>query len=159
MASSKPPVKTPSKPPVAEVVVSEGPPSRRTLAMATTWSGPIPPAAMLREYEDAFPGTAERILTVFETEGSHRRAQDVEAAKQSRLLVEAQVFVMKFGAVSTAVIALGGIIVASILAMSGQYPLAAAIGGGELVGLTVLGVVRRPKNAPPQLPENPKEER
>ncbi len=122
-----------------------------TMQMAS-FSGPLPPASFLREYESAFPGTAERILVSFEKEGDHRRAMDLEGAGQSRTVVEGQVFVMKFGAISTAIIASLGLVVAAVLASHGQYPLAAAIGGGEIVGLTLLGLVRKPKTAPPPPP-------
>lgn len=65
-------------------------------------------------------------------------------------MVSAHAFVMRFGAISTSVVALAGFIVAGILASHGQYVPAAAIGGGEVLGLTILGLVRKPKKLPQQ---------
>jgi uncharacterized membrane protein len=125
---------------------------------AMTWSAPLPPPQMLAEYERAAPGTVERILDAFDHEGGHRRQTERDTVAQAGRIVDAQVFVAKFGAVSAAIVALAGFVVAGILASHGQYLPAAAMGGGEVVGLAILGLVRRPKmqQQQPQLgpPEN-----
>lgn len=38
----------------------------------TSYSGPIPPPAMLKEYDDAVPGAASRILDLAERQADHR---------------------------------------------------------------------------------------
>jgi uncharacterized membrane protein len=43
---------------------------------ATFWSGPLPPASQLREYESVLPGSADRILSMTERQAEHR--QDIE---------------------------------------------------------------------------------
>jgi uncharacterized membrane protein len=43
----------------------------------TSHSGPLPPPILLKEYEDALPGAAERIFAMAERQAAHR--QDLEA--------------------------------------------------------------------------------
>jgi uncharacterized membrane protein len=38
--------------------------------------GPLPPAKEFRDYEQALPGAADRILTMAETQAEHRRKND-----------------------------------------------------------------------------------
>lgn len=40
---------------------------------AESFAGPLPPPILLGEYEEALPGLAERIVTMAENEGNHRR--------------------------------------------------------------------------------------
>jgi uncharacterized membrane protein len=40
---------------------------------AESFAGPLPPPVLLGEYEEALPGLAERIVSMAENEGSHRR--------------------------------------------------------------------------------------
>jgi len=47
--------------------------NRKVMMELTAFAGPIPPPALLAEYEQACPGSAERILTQFEEQGRHRR--------------------------------------------------------------------------------------
>lgn len=41
--------------------------------VAQRFQGPLPPPAMLAEYDQALPGCAERIVKMVEAEGEHRR--------------------------------------------------------------------------------------
>lgn len=45
----------------------------RLQAASTFHSGPLPPAEHLQKYDDVLPGLAERIVTMAEIEGEHRR--------------------------------------------------------------------------------------
>ncbi len=40
----------------------------------TAWKGPIPPPAILEEYEAALPGAADRIISMAEKQAAHRMA-------------------------------------------------------------------------------------
>ena len=40
--------------------------------VAASFSGPIPPPALLQQYDDVFPGAAERIVAMAEREAAHR---------------------------------------------------------------------------------------
>ena len=48
--------------------------SRSVEVVSTTisWRGPLPPPAVLRQYDDVLPGSAERIMRMMEEQASHR---------------------------------------------------------------------------------------
>jgi uncharacterized membrane protein len=83
-----------------------------------SFSGPLPPPAILREYNDILPGAADRILKLAEEQSSHRR--EIENKVVSSGVVDAKL----------------GILAGTLIAL-------AAVGGGmwivlrgqELVGL------------------------
>jgi uncharacterized membrane protein len=59
------------------------------LEMHAIYKGPLPTPQMLHDYEEAYPGTADRILTRFETEGKHRhllenKITDAQIVQQGR---------------------------------------------------------------------------
>lgn len=43
------------------------------IQLAMRYAGPLPPPGMLRQYNDALPDGAHRIVSAWETEGQHRR--------------------------------------------------------------------------------------
>ena len=43
------------------------------------FSGPIPPASEVKQYEEALPGSGDRILAMAEKQGEHRRKLEVRA--------------------------------------------------------------------------------
>lgn len=59
-----------------------------TLAAFGSYSGPLPPADQIRAYEEALPGSADRILAMAERQQEHRLALEKvtvnEAALRSR---------------------------------------------------------------------------
>jgi uncharacterized membrane protein len=42
------------------------------IAAAESWSGPLPPPSALQQYENAIPGSAERMLVMAERQEEHR---------------------------------------------------------------------------------------
>jgi hypothetical protein len=48
----------------------------RVARVSTTFNGPIPLPAHLREYEQVLPGSADRILLMAEDEAHHRRRSE-----------------------------------------------------------------------------------
>ena len=42
------------------------------VSTTTSWRGPLPPPAVLRQYDDVLPGSAERIMRMMEEQASHR---------------------------------------------------------------------------------------
>lgn len=50
-----------------------------------SFAGPLPPPALLAEYEQALPGLAERIVLIAENEGNHRRAVENRLIRLSEL--------------------------------------------------------------------------
>jgi uncharacterized membrane protein len=138
---------------VSGIPVRSTPPGSQRLAVQATWSGPIPPPAALAEYEQAHPGTAERLLSAFETEGAHRRAAENRQLAHADRLVDAQIWVMKVGTVSTVVIGTLGLIAATVLGATGHAIPATILGASEMAGLTLLGIFRRPKHPPSDEPK------
>src|SRR5438046_6994388 len=45
----------------------------RSLITREFFEGPIPPPSLLRQYEEVFPGAAERIVTMAEKQSAHRQ--------------------------------------------------------------------------------------
>lgn len=60
--------------------------------LTETWSAPLPPPQLLREFNEAIPGSADIIVSEFQEQGQHRR--DME-----RRATEAHVFAVKAGAI------------------------------------------------------------
>ena len=50
---------------------------------SASFQGPLPPPGMYRGYEDVLPGSADRILTIFEKEQNHRINWENESLKVS----------------------------------------------------------------------------
>jgi uncharacterized membrane protein len=48
-------------------------PETIAVSRRTSFQGPLPPPALLREYNQVMPGLAERIVGMAEAEGTHRR--------------------------------------------------------------------------------------
>ena len=46
------------------------------VSVSAHWQGPLPPPAVLREFDNALPGTAERIVCMAESEVAHRQAHE-----------------------------------------------------------------------------------
>lgn len=46
----------------------------QTVELSTSFSGPLPPPAQLKEYDNVVPGAAERIIALAENQSGHRQA-------------------------------------------------------------------------------------
>src|SRR5687768_13622143 len=51
------------------------------IEVSTTYSGPIPPPAILRGYEDIVPGSADRIMGWAESQTKHRHKLETDRAR------------------------------------------------------------------------------
>ena len=71
--------KPPSNLPPKEVLDKLPEHVRIAVVEAASFSGPLPPPTMYREYERALPGSAERILVMAEKEQNHRIAWEASA--------------------------------------------------------------------------------
>jgi len=56
----------------AEVLESLPEEIREVVLQAASFSGPLPPPPMFREYEDVLPGAGDRILSMAERQAAHR---------------------------------------------------------------------------------------
>jgi len=100
---------------------------------STRFSGPIPPPAMLKEYDDLLPGAADRILKMAENQQSHRLVLEKEA-------VTSELFRSKLGMLCGFVVALAGIGAGVAIALVGGTDVA-KVAGGVVSGTTLLGMV------------------
>lgn len=59
------------------------PPEKREAIYSQVFSGPIPPAAELKAYEQVVSGAADRIISMAEGEADHRRRQEEKLVNSS----------------------------------------------------------------------------
>ena len=98
-------------------------------SVSAQFSGPLPPPAMLHQYEEMLPGTANRIITMAENQSKHRL--ELENSVVAGEITRSQQG-MWCGAI-VAVLALGG----GILLAALDKPIA----GGICAGVPLLGIV------------------
>lgn len=60
-------------------------PASIEITAASAFAGPLPPPDLLAKYEKALPGLADRIVTMAEAEGAHRRRLHQRAMRLSEL--------------------------------------------------------------------------
>ena len=99
------------------------------------WSGPLPPPAVIDEFNRIVPGAAERIFSQFEAEGAHRRELE---QRQSRFAVRDS----HIGQFLAGMFAMGGLSV-SALAIWYDKPWAATIIGGGTIAPIVFAFLRQ----------------
>ncbi len=117
-----------------------------------SYTSPFPPADVLAGYDEANPGTAERIMRLCESEVAHRHQHDDDNGTVHRDLIRAQIFATRLGAVTAAVVAVGGIVATIILSATGHAPFAAVIGGTEFASAALFAITRRPTTKQPPAP-------
>lgn len=101
-----------------------------------SFSGPIPPPAILEGYERLVPGAAARILNMAEAEAAHLRQIERDAlAHQTAIIQRGQYF-----GLAVAALAIGASVVALFL---GQPWVAGVLGGTTVVGLVAAFVLGR----------------
>lgn len=108
--------------------------TQQVLMHTQQWAGPLPPPAVLKQYDEVFPGLAERIVASMEREQDHRHAVD-------RSLIETHRVTFTRGQRIAATIALICLVLGFILGNNGQSVAAAAFvtGGLGQVVLAFLG--------------------
>ena len=95
----------------------------------TSFSGPIPPPALMKGYEDVIPGSAERILKMAEEQSAHRRSLESQ-------VIPNQIVESKRGQIFGFILAVLGFITTVILGFLGLQ-----IAAGVVAGTSILGVV------------------
>ena len=114
--------------------------------VSQSFEGPLPPPSLLKQYNDAVDGAAERILTMAEQESLHRRAQE-NAATQANIAAQQQQLqiardqtraVFRSDTIGQSlgfVVSLASVIGCVYLALNGQPWVATALAGLPLVGI------------------------
>ncbi|MCG2809752.1 MAG: DUF2335 domain-containing protein [Candidatus Portnoybacteria bacterium] len=98
-------------------------------------SGPLPPPAILEQYNQVVPGAAERILAMAESQSNHRR-------KIESMVIESDIKNSRLGLVFGLIIGLAGILATVTIAIFGHPVLSGVIGFStlsSLVGVFVYG--------------------
>jgi len=111
------------------------------LSAVQYFAGPLPPPQVLEGYNQAVPGLADRIVTMAEDEGRHRREKERRHQEHdSKVELRGQIFGFSI-AICSFVIA--GILIALDRPLYGLIPLVTAVGG-----LSGLFVWAKSKSAP-----------
>lgn len=105
--------------------------SSRMRASITSWQAPLPPADMLRQYDDISPGFADRIIKSSEREQDHRHGCEKSA-------LGASISAEKRGQWMAFWIALAMIGISAYLISMGQVLAGSIFGGVTLLGLVAL---------------------
>jgi uncharacterized membrane protein len=109
---------------------------------AQSFSGPLPPPEILRKYEEVLPGSAERIISMAERQGSHR--QDLESRVVSSNIMNEKMG-MIFGFI-ICLVAISGGIYAVIQGKSAAGLSAIITPLGALVGVFIYGKAKQSKD-------------
>lgn len=128
------------------------------IAIRTQFTGPLPHPQILEQYEHIFPGAAERIIRMAESETNHRRgiqdrsvSADIEGMR--RQFSEARV-----GQYCALLITLGFIGAGTYVAISGQALTGLAFSGIGIVTIVsafIWGRTKREEDNPPQSQPKP----
>jgi uncharacterized membrane protein len=102
----------------------------------TSWRGPLPPPDKLKEYNDAVPDGAERILKTAEKQAEHRMAMEKQAIPEDQRQ-------SRHGQHFAFIIALSFLIVSGLLIWDGHDAAGTVIGTVDLVALCVAFIAGR----------------
>jgi len=108
----------------------------------TTFQGPLPDPNMLRAYDQAMPGLAERLVTAFEAEGAHRRMIEQRLLTEEALQNRRHHHEAVMGQACGLLVALSAIAAALWLGLHGQPwagAVLAALGIGSIVYAFIKG--------------------
>ena len=105
-----------------------------SIQRSSTFSGPLPPPALLKEYSDTVDNGAERIFQMTEKQSAHRMQLEDHAIREE---LEQSRRGQSFG------FALGvlGLVLATILALMGQETIAGIFGTTTIIGLVTVFVI------------------
>lgn len=103
------------------------------------FSGPIPPPSFLKEYEEILPNAADRILTMAEKQGEHRRFMEKTWLKLSNREVH-------FGQILGFLIGVIAIVAGAYTAINGAGISGGLLGTSGVVGLVTVFVVGSKQN-------------
>ena len=103
------------------------------VASRQTWSGPLPPPAMLAGYNDAVAGGAERILSMVENQNTHRmKMESVTLAGDQKLAERGQWIGL--------IVVIAVLLLAAFMAYLGATAMATAVVAIDIVGLAAIFV-------------------
>jgi uncharacterized membrane protein len=102
------------------------------------WEAPIPPPAILAEFDQIVPGSASRIIGEFETEAEHRRGFEKRALFiEGFERISSRIFALLF--------ALAALAIAGYCAYLDQPEVASIIGGATIVSVVTALIYQNKK--------------
>jgi len=114
----------------------DGKQSRQVSVAGHFFSGPLPPPAILKQYNEVQPDFAERLLKLTEGEAAHRR----ELARRAQEMAATET---RIGQIFGLVVALAGFATSAWLGSAGLPGAASAVGGATIVGLVSVFITGR----------------
>ena len=96
--------------------------------LSAQYSGPLPPAAQLIQYNQAVPDAAERIIKMAEEQSTHRRTLEYKVVTSDGRRAS-------WGLVFAFIIAMGALTSSFYLVMGGHDTAGAAMFGGTLLSV------------------------
>ena len=107
----------------------------------STFSGPIPPPELFKEYEEVLPGATERILKMAEKQQDHRTKIEEKIAENNfSLSIRGQIF--------GCFLAFVCLLVSAFLGYNGHDWLGGIIGGGSIISILIVFVLNKEPSSP-----------
>ena len=102
--------------------------SKTITATAQTFSGPLPPPALLKEYDIIIPNGAERIIAMVEAQSKHRQELELK-------VVSSDIKNSRTGLHYGLIIGLTAVVGGVVCTIAGYQAAGSIIGGSGLTGL------------------------
>ena len=103
-----------------------------------SYSGPLPPASELKEYEKILPGIANRLLSLTESENNHRQKIETEALAANIKFANQKILERIFGQCFGYIITMSTIICGFILALKGKLITGTIFSGTGIAALAAV---------------------
>jgi uncharacterized membrane protein len=107
--------------------------ARLTQISAESYVGPLPHPALLREFDDIYPGAAKTIIDTFHDQSHHRM-------KIEQKVIDSDIARSKWGQIIGGIIALTGLGAATAAILTGNDVAGTILGGAELISLVSIFV-------------------
>ena len=104
------------------------------------WSGPLPAPEIVAQFDDAVPGSGERIFKEWETEAGHRRSFDGK-------VLNAEIFDRILGRILSFLFSITALATTAYCASTGAYWAATIVGGAAAASVLPAFVLRTATNA------------
>ncbi len=135
---------------------SRSPEEMRSVRALSSFSGPMPPPNLLRQYEDVCPGLADRMFKFVESRSEHQKEIEkqivnIEADRSRRQFAEA-----RWGQCCALIITLASLAAGVYAAVNGHELAGSVIGVGGISGIVatfIYGRTSDKQNAKPPTPE------
>lgn len=128
----------------------------KSVSIEAAFSGPLPHPAILRGYEDACPGAADRIIAMAERQGEHRRSMESTAMEIAHEEMRREFQEARNGQICGVIVTLAFIIAGVLVLLKGHTVegllLSAVVGGIPALVSIFLRIRMRPAPSEPQPP-------